>query len=142
MPAKAFLDTNVMICAFSESEAEKCAIARRLWLLPETWIRSHIINETCNVLTRKFRLPFVEFAATVVQIVQTLPVLAIVSEVIRKALTLALGLGLLARAFRRHALALLLGRSVVGNQLLDSAQIIRGIGHVAGGGISGQCRDH
>lgn len=54
MTARAFLDANVLIYAFSESEPEKRAIARQLWLVPETGISSRIINETCNVLTRKF----------------------------------------------------------------------------------------
>jgi len=89
MPAKAFLDTNVLIYAFSESEPDKRATARRLWLLPETWISTQVLNETCNVLTRKFKLPFAEVAATLDQIVQTLPVLTIDIDIIRKALALA-----------------------------------------------------
>ncbi len=44
MPARAFLDTNVLIYAFSESEPEKRAIARPLGLVPETWISTQVIN--------------------------------------------------------------------------------------------------
>jgi predicted nucleic acid-binding protein len=73
MSASAFLDTNVLIYAFSESEPEKRTIARQLWLVPKTWISTQVINETCNVLSRKFRLPFADVAATIDQIVQTLP---------------------------------------------------------------------
>lgn len=89
MPASAFLDTNVLIYAFSESEPDKRTIARRLWLTPQTWISTQVINETCSVLTRKFKLPFADVAATIDQIVQTLPVLTVDIEVIRKALALA-----------------------------------------------------
>lgn len=89
MPAKTFLDTNILVYAFSESEPHKRATARRLWLLPDTWISTQVLNETCNGLTRKFRLPFGDVAATIDQIVQTLPVLTITIDIIRQALTLA-----------------------------------------------------
>ena len=73
MPAKAFLDTNVLIYAFRNRSPKSVRSARRLWLAPETWISTQVINETCNVLTRKFKLPFARRDATVDEIVQTLP---------------------------------------------------------------------
>jgi predicted nucleic acid-binding protein len=89
MPAKSFLDTNVLIYAFSASEPEKRSTARRLWLMPETWISTQVINETCSILTRKFKLPFQEAAIAVEQMVRTLPVLTVDVAIIRKALALA-----------------------------------------------------
>ncbi len=89
MPDKVFLDSNILIYAFSNSEPDKRDIARKLWRRPNAQVSTQVINEVANVLTRKFRLSFADVHKTVDQIVLTLPVFTVNVATIRKALTLA-----------------------------------------------------
>ncbi|MCB1876545.1 MAG: PIN domain-containing protein [Chromatiales bacterium] len=89
MPARIFLDSNILVYAFSETEPEKCRIARELWLLPEAWVSTQVLNEVANVLRRKFRLPFHQIGEVILEINRTLAVLTVDYDIIEKAITLA-----------------------------------------------------
>jgi len=89
MPDKVFLDSNILIYAFSKSESKKCGIARKLWCRPDAWVSTQVINEVANVLSRKFNVPFADISKTVDQIIQTLPIFTVDVDIVRKALTLA-----------------------------------------------------
>lgn len=89
MPGRAFLDSNILIYAFSKSEPEKREIARNLWCRPGAWVSTQVINEVANVLIRKFRLPVSDASLVIDQIIQILPILTVDVEIIRKAFTIA-----------------------------------------------------
>lgn len=58
MQDKIFLDTNIIIYAFSEDEAKKQSIALELLESQENgvFISKQVINELANILLKKFRL--------------------------------------------------------------------------------------
>lgn len=89
MPDKVFLDSNILIYAFSETEPDKRDVARKLWRRPDAWVSTQVLNEVANVLIRKFRLPFADVRKPIDQIVLTLPVFTVNVATIRKALALA-----------------------------------------------------
>ncbi len=89
MPARIFLDSNILIYAFSESEPEKRAVARDLWRHSDAWISTQVINEVSNVLSRKFKVAFRDVDRVVDEITRTLPVLTVDLTIIREAIALA-----------------------------------------------------
>jgi predicted nucleic acid-binding protein len=48
-----FLDTNVLIYAYSDDEPDKQAIARALCSLPDRWISTQVMIEFSNIARRK-----------------------------------------------------------------------------------------
>ena len=89
IPGRIFLDSNILIYAFSGTEPEKRTIARDLWRLPDAWVSTQALNDVANVLSRKFRLSFKDVGGVVEQITQTLPVLTVDMAIIREAIMLA-----------------------------------------------------
>jgi predicted nucleic acid-binding protein len=69
MQDKVFLDTNILIYAYSSSEVEKQKKARLLFeKYNEINISKQVINEVSNVLFNKFKLKYYEIEATILQI--------------------------------------------------------------------------
>jgi predicted nucleic acid-binding protein len=69
MQDKVFLDTNILIYAYSSSELEKQSKARLLFEKHnEINISKQVINEISNVLFNKFKLKFYEVETTILQI--------------------------------------------------------------------------
>lgn len=89
MPDRIFLDSNIIVYAFSKSEPEKREIARNLWCQPGAWVSTQVVNEVANVLIRKFRLPIADVSLVIDQIIRTLPILTVDVEIIRKAFAIA-----------------------------------------------------
>ena len=89
MPGRVFLDSNVLIYAYSETEPEKRASARDLWRLPDAWVSTQVLNEVANVLNRKFRLPFADVGRVMLQITRALPVCTVDVAIIHDAIALA-----------------------------------------------------
>lgn len=60
-PAPAFfLDTNVLVYAFSETDIAKREAARALAEADGAWVSTQVLSELANVLTRRFRVPVPE----------------------------------------------------------------------------------
>ena len=55
---KTFIDSNVIIYAYSNSENEKQDIARRIIKENYTVISTQVLQEICNTLRRKFMLDY------------------------------------------------------------------------------------
>ena len=89
MPDRCFLDSNILIYAFSETEPEKRDIARRLWQQPDAWISTQVINEVSNVLARKFQLGWGEIDHVVSAMAETLNVHVVDLATIRRAIVIA-----------------------------------------------------
>ncbi|HMT92492.1 hypothetical protein [uncultured Thiothrix sp.] len=45
MPAKFFLDSNVLIYLYSEDEPEKATLALKCAQQPDAWISTQVLNE-------------------------------------------------------------------------------------------------
>ncbi len=59
-----FLDTNILVYAYSTDEPEKCGIARSLITSGRAWISVQVLNEYCNVTRRKYPLLFERVSQT------------------------------------------------------------------------------
>jgi predicted nucleic acid-binding protein len=58
MSDKAFLDSNIIVYSYSNSEPEKQEIARKLIAENNTFISSQVLQELCNIITRKFKFSY------------------------------------------------------------------------------------
>ncbi|MBC8081783.1 MAG: PIN domain-containing protein [Hymenobacter sp.] len=56
MSAKFFLDTTILVYAYSANEPAKNARARALNLPANGWVSTQVLTELVNVLPRKFKL--------------------------------------------------------------------------------------
>lgn len=89
MPADLFLDSNILIYAFSGTEPEKRDRARALLEMSGTWISAQVLNELANVMAKKFHQPFTAIRQAIEQIVAVVEVHAVGIDDIRCALSLA-----------------------------------------------------
>ncbi len=56
MLGKSFIDTNILIYAFSQDEINKKDIANNL-IDASSIISKQVVNELCNIFLKKFKLP-------------------------------------------------------------------------------------
>ena len=54
MNDKIFLDTNVLVYAYSNTEPDKQAIARKLIAESDSYVSTQVLQELTNTLTKKF----------------------------------------------------------------------------------------
>jgi predicted nucleic acid-binding protein len=66
MPDNVFLDSNVLVYSYSNSEIQKQEIARRLIADSNSLISTQVLQELCNIVTKKFRFSY-EQAATAIR---------------------------------------------------------------------------
>lgn len=59
-----FLDTNILVYAYSTAEPEKREVARHLITSLLAWISVQVLNEYCNVARRKYPLLFERVSQT------------------------------------------------------------------------------
>ena len=88
----AFLDTNILVYAIDRSEPAKRTIARELLArrAEELVVSAQVLSELYAVITRKFRESITpEQAATFVDHISNLPVVAIDAELVREAIALS-----------------------------------------------------
>ncbi len=55
MTDKVFFDTNVLVYAYSNTEPDKQAIARKLIAESVSYVSTQVLKELTNTLTKKFR---------------------------------------------------------------------------------------
>ena len=89
MPDKVFLDTNVLIYAYSEDEPNKRQRAIDCVRSAEAWISTQVLNETINVLKRKFSLSYSQIRDAVQEISKGFPIVLVSVNTIEMALNLA-----------------------------------------------------
>jgi predicted nucleic acid-binding protein len=53
-----FLDTNVLVYSYSNSEIDKQKIARKLIAESSSYVSTQVLQELCNIVTRKFRFSY------------------------------------------------------------------------------------
>ena len=74
MPAKYFMDTNVLLYRYCNQDAGKRKIAARLLSAGNCVISTQVVNEFCNVTRRKFPAQFAAIEPILQTIKDTLPV--------------------------------------------------------------------
>lgn len=89
MSAKVFLDTNVIIYGYSQDEPEKQQAARECAKAQESWISTQVLNETVNILKRKFSLDYSQIGSVVDELSHQSQLDIVSLGTIRKALDIA-----------------------------------------------------
>ncbi|MGI4897014.1 MAG: PIN domain-containing protein [Janthinobacterium lividum] len=60
MNDKIFLDSNILVYTYSNTELEKQVTARKLVAENNTFISTQVLQELCNIITRKFKFSYSE----------------------------------------------------------------------------------
>ncbi len=89
MPDKVFIDSNIIIYAYSIDEPKKLALARNLLFSHATILSTQTINEFVNVTTRKKMLNNKEASEIIDDLYSFFTIKSIDQTVIQKALVLA-----------------------------------------------------
>ena len=89
MPDKVFIDTNVLIYGYSEDEPDKRQRVIDCVRSGEAWISTQVLNETINVLKRKFSLSYSQIRDAVQEVSKGFPIILVSVNTIEMALNLA-----------------------------------------------------
>jgi len=65
MKDKVFLDSNILVYCYSTSDIDKLKIARTLTLKENVFISTQVLNETINVLSKKYHISWVNLVGLV-----------------------------------------------------------------------------
>lgn len=60
MNSRVFLDSNILVYSYSATEPQKREIAQSLIAENLTFISTQVLQELCNILTKKFRFAYTE----------------------------------------------------------------------------------
>ncbi len=88
MPAKAFLDSNIVIYLYSEDESDKAELALQCAQQPEVWISTQVLNEVSNVLRRKQQQSYSAIFKVVQELQANFQVTTVTTRTIEQALLL------------------------------------------------------
>lgn len=70
MSDKVFLDSNIVVYSYSNSEPIKKQIARKLISENETVISTQVLQELSNIVTKKFKLTYSEASVLIKECIQ------------------------------------------------------------------------
>lgn len=68
MNGNLFLDSNVVVYAYSDDEQDKQAIARRLIKTPETFASTQVLQEFCNATRRRLKSEWPAIRAAIAEL--------------------------------------------------------------------------
>ena len=88
MPAKAFLDSNIVIYLYSEDESDKAELALQCAQQPEVWISTQVLNKVSNVLRRKQQQSYSAIFKVVQELQANFQVTTVTTRTIEQALLL------------------------------------------------------
>ena len=74
---KAFVDTNVLVYAYSNREPVKKAKAEAILSIPNAVTSLQALNEYANVMRKRFAVPFDDIQTGIHQICEALPIVLI-----------------------------------------------------------------
>ena len=89
MSDKVFLDTNILIYGYSQDEPDKQQQAIECVQSGDAWINTQVLNETINVLRRKFSLEYSQIRAAVQEITEQFEIAIVSVPTVETALNLA-----------------------------------------------------
>ena len=74
MSGSFFLDTNILVYAYSDSDPAKSQTARTLNRPQEGWVSTQVLTELANVMARKFKVSWPDIQLIVENIADNFPV--------------------------------------------------------------------
>jgi predicted nucleic acid-binding protein len=89
MSDRVFLDTNILIYGYSQDEPDKQQRAINCVQSGQAWISTQVLNETINVLKRKFLLEYSQIRAVVKELTEQFEIANVSVTTIETALNLA-----------------------------------------------------
>lgn len=89
MSDKCFLDTNIIIYAYSHDEPNKQWVAKNLFKQNNPVISTQVLGEFSNVLRKKFHCEYTKIAKAIIQITNICQVVTVTPDRVIKALSLA-----------------------------------------------------
>jgi len=126
-----FLDTNVLVYAFSAQDAAKRETARALAESDGAWVSTQVLSELANVLTRRFKVPAPEARERVASIAAGCEVMVVSPSIVLDAFRVMerWGYGFFDSQIVAAALAcgasILYSEDLHGDQILDERLAIR-----------------
>ncbi|SNR69004.1 PIN domain-containing protein [Desulfurobacterium atlanticum] len=82
---KVFVDTNVLIYAYSEDEPEKAVVSQKIIVENNSITSVQVLNELSNVLYKKFRKSEDEVVSVILEITELLEVVPVTLSTVLKA---------------------------------------------------------
>jgi len=126
----AFVDTSVLVYAYSTTDSRKAEIAREVLRIPGGWVSTQVLSEFSNVALRKLVMPAQEIVEAVRQLAETRHVLTVRVEHVVAALELS-------RRYRYGyfdsliiASALAAGATALYSEDLHHGQVINSVLHI------------
>ncbi|MFO0322311.1 MAG: PIN domain-containing protein [Bacteroidota bacterium] len=89
MNDKVFLDSNVLVYCYSTSDSSKQIIARNLSAMSNVHISTQVLNETTNVLHKKYHIPWNDLANLITDFESNFILHTLTSSEIKKACIIA-----------------------------------------------------
>lgn len=89
MSDRVFLDTNILIYGYSQDEPDKQQCAINCVQSDEVWISTQVLNETINVLRRKFTLEYARIRAVVAELTEKFKIAIVSVTTVESALNIA-----------------------------------------------------
>ncbi|MGC2518327.1 MAG: PIN domain-containing protein [Burkholderiales bacterium] len=121
-----FLDTNVLVYSFSETDVAKRETARALAEADGAWVSTQVLSELANVLTRRFRIPVPEAKHRVMSIAAGCEVVVVSPPIVLDALRVMERFGYGFFDSQIIAAALACGASVLYSKDLHDGQTVDG----------------
>ncbi len=121
-----FLDTNVLVYSFSETDIAKREAARALAEADGAWVSTQVLSELANVLTRRFRIPVQEAKQRVMSIAASCEVIVVSPPIVFDALRIMERFGYGFFDSQIIAAALACGAPVLYSEDLHHGQIVDG----------------
>ena len=63
-----FIDTNILIYAYSDDEPEKQMIAQRICSLPDRWISTQVMIEFSNIARKKMKMDWSDITLALLEL--------------------------------------------------------------------------
>ena len=121
-----FLDTNVLVYSFSETEVAKSEAGRALIESNGAWVSTQVLSELANVLTHRFRAPAQEAKRRVMSIAASCEVIVVSPPIVFDALRIMERFGYNFYDSQIIAAALACGASVLYSEDLHHGQTVDG----------------
>jgi predicted nucleic acid-binding protein len=89
MSVKIFLDTNIIIYSYSLDEPDKKQKAIQCLQAGQPWVSTQVLNETVNILKRKFSLDFTQISEVINELTQQLQIAIVTVKTIQSAIAIS-----------------------------------------------------
>ncbi len=89
MNDKIFLDTNILVYCYTETEPIKKSVALSIAQNSDAWISTQVLQELSNILRKKFNKTWIEIDLTAEEICQNFEIFLNTPEIILDAIRIA-----------------------------------------------------